>query len=71
MKRGITPPRRRATGEGETVARIAPASSSEPPDDLHLLKTQAERVRRMSEWLRTQPIIVTGPWTRDELYERR
>lgn len=52
---------------GEPVAKITPVRRDLSADEL---KAQAKRVRIATEWLRTQPVIITGPWTRDELYER-
>ena len=55
----------RVTSHGRTVARIV------PPDD-----GEAERERRRAgmekliKRLESQPMIVVGPWTREELYDR-
>ena len=55
------------TDHGEPVAKISPVPRESTPEELRL---QAERIRETTAWLKTQPIIITGPWTRDELYER-
>lgn len=49
------------TSHGKPVARIVPASSSDPAWD-------AAR-DAFFERLRNQPIIKVEPWTRDELYD--
>lgn len=48
------------TSHGRPVARIVPVDAEEP--------TSEARDRLMAR-LRSQPITVIGPWTRDELYD--
>lgn len=66
----------RDVGEGETyvltrggkpVAKITPVPTDPSPEEL---AKRAAAARRLAAELDKRPVIVTGPWTRDELYER-
>ena len=49
------------TSDGRPVARIVPV------EDLVIDRESAKK--RLIEELRSRPILNTGPWTRDELYD--
>ena len=55
------------THGGKPVAKIVPVPADPTPEEL---ARRAEAARRLTAELSKRPIIVTGPWTRDELYER-
>jgi prevent-host-death family protein len=55
------------TDGGKPIARITPPTVDFTSEEL---ATQAEKVRRFARELARTPIVVTGPWTREELYER-
>ena len=50
------------TSHGRPVAKIIPFTTED--------RVRAAAKKRLMAHLRAQPIMNTGPWTRDELYER-
>ena len=59
------------TSEGAPVAKLVPSmlpvSDKPDPDDV---TRRREALRRMIEEADKRGPVITGPWTRDELYER-
>lgn len=55
------------TDAGKPIAKISPIDHRSSADER---RARAARAREFATWLDTQPITITGPWTRDELYER-
>lgn len=55
------------TADGVPMPTLQPVPTNDP---VKACEARDENYRRMTEWLDTQPIRYTGPWTRDELYER-
>jgi len=52
------------TRRGEVAAQLVPPG----PDAAELERQHQARIAFV-EWARKRPIVVTGPWTRDELYD--
>ncbi len=54
------------TSHGKPVAELGPAQS-----DIEAQEKRRQAIARMRErWAQSEPIVI-GPWTRDELYDRR